>query len=137
MSGLFLLPRWAQAPKSLGVLDGQLAEMPDTPNAVSSQAASDHEGYMDPIDWTGTQAEAIAAIQETVQSLPRTKIVTTRKNYLHAEFRSQWIGFIDDVEFYVPDAGGVIHFRSASRTGYSDLGVNRKRMERIVDRLSR
>ncbi len=29
------------------------------------------------------------------------------------------------------DATKTVHFRSASRSGYSDLGVNRRRMEEI------
>ena len=39
--------------------------------------------------------------------------------------------FGDDVEFFFDEADSVIHFRSASRLGYSDLGVNRRRMEGI------
>jgi len=35
------------------------------------------------------------------------------------------------VEFRIDDAAGVIHVRSASRTGYWDLGVNRRRVEAI------
>ena len=40
--------------------------------------------------------------------------------------------YVDDVEFYINEKNKIIHFRSASRIGYSDLGVNRKRMEEIV-----
>jgi uncharacterized protein (DUF1499 family) len=39
--------------------------------------------------------------------------------------------FVDDVEFYIDERANLIHFRSASRLGYSDMGVNRKRMETI------
>jgi uncharacterized protein (DUF1499 family) len=63
--------------------------------------------------------------------MPRTDIVTLEEDYIHAECRSRIFGFVDDVEFWFDGANGVIHFRSASRMGYSDLGVNRKRMERI------
>jgi uncharacterized protein (DUF1499 family) len=35
------------------------------------------------------------------------------------------------VEFLVDPEAKVIHFRSASRVGRSDFGVNRKRMEEI------
>jgi uncharacterized protein (DUF1499 family) len=35
------------------------------------------------------------------------------------------------VEFLIDPDGKLIHFRSASRTGYSDMGVNRKRMTEI------
>jgi len=40
------------------------------------------------------------------------------------------------VEFFLDDATQTIHFRSASRLGYSDLGVNRKRMEEIRRRFT-
>jgi uncharacterized protein (DUF1499 family) len=50
---------------------------------------------------------------------------------IHAEFRSRVFGFVDDVEFFFPAGQRVIHVRSASRTGYSDFGVNRKRIERM------
>jgi uncharacterized protein (DUF1499 family) len=38
---------------------------------------------------------------------------------------------VDDVEFRIDGAAGVIHVRSASRKGYWDLGVNRRRVETI------
>ena len=50
--------------------------------------------------------------------------------FLHIEFTSKIFRFIDDVEFYFGEPG-VIHFRSASRIGRSDMGVNRDRMEEI------
>jgi uncharacterized protein (DUF1499 family) len=39
--------------------------------------------------------------------------------------------FVDDVEVVFDDDAKTIHFRSASRTGYGDLGVNRARMEQV------
>jgi uncharacterized protein (DUF1499 family) len=58
-------------------------------------------------------------------------VVARTESYLHAEFTSLFFRFVDDVEFLVDDAAKVIHVRSASRLGRSDLGVNRKRVERI------
>ena len=63
--------------------------------------------------------------------LPRAKLVEEDEDYLHYEFTSLLLRFVDDVEFVFDDATKTIHFRSASRTGYSDLGVNRRRMEEI------
>ena len=65
-----------------------------------------------------------------IAQMPRAKIVSKRGKFIHVEFKSKIFGFVDDVEFYF-DKEGVISFRSASRLGYSDLGVNRERMERI------
>jgi uncharacterized protein (DUF1499 family) len=59
------------------------------------------------------------------------KVVTVKANYIHAEFRSRLFGFVDDVEFSFDEDPKTVHLRSASRTGYYDFGVNRKRMERI------
>ena len=70
-------------------------------------------------------------IKELVEEMPRTKIVTVEDNYLHAEFRSSVFRFVDDVEFLIDPKERAIHFRSASRVGYSDFGVNRRRMEQI------
>jgi uncharacterized protein (DUF1499 family) len=66
-----------------------------------------------------------------IGAVPRLKIVTESGDYLHAEATSLIFRFVDDVEFFVDREAKVIHFRSASRVGHSDLGVNRARMENI------
>ena len=68
-------------------------------------------------------------MEEIIRSLPRSRIVTVHSGYVHAEFRSLLLGFVDDVEFFIDESEKLIHFRSASRVGQSDLGVNRQRME--------
>jgi len=53
---------------------------------------------------------------------------------MRVEFTSALFRFVDDVEFYFMKKQAdttIIHIRSASRIGYSDLGVNRKRIEKI------
>jgi uncharacterized protein (DUF1499 family) len=70
--------------------------------------------------------------------LKQSKIVVVEDNYIRAEFVSKIFRFVDDVEFYFPDKKSkelLIHVRSASRVGYSDLGVNRKRIEQIRRKL--
>ena len=52
-------------------------------------------------------------------------------DYLWATFRSRIWRFVDDTELRLDAAGKVIHVRSASRVGKGDLGVNRKRVERL------
>jgi uncharacterized protein (DUF1499 family) len=42
---------------------------------------------------------------------------------------------VDDVEFRVDAAAHLIRVRSAARTGYFDLGVNRRRVEDIRGKL--
>ncbi len=122
-------------PKNLGVTDGQLAKCPRTPNCVSTQAATDDRmHYIEPIRFEGDVATAKANLLQIVNGMERTKIITEADDYLHIEFRSQIMRFIDDVEFYIDGDAGLIHFRSAARLGVGDGGVNRRRMESIRKR---
>ncbi len=127
---LAMMSIFSRKPADLGVANGRLADCPTSPNCVSTQA-NDAEHRMEPIPFTGSSEEAMQRIKELVEEMPRTKIVTVEDNYLHAEFRSSVFRFVDDVEFLVDPKERAIHFRSASRVGYSDLGVNRRRMEQI------
>ena len=117
-------------PTNLGVQNSALAACPDSPNCVNS-FSTDAEHKIDPIRFTSSPDKAFADLKQTVQSMPRTKIVTENETYLYAEFASNLMGFVDDVEFYLDKTAGVIHVRSASRLGQSDLGVNRQRIEAI------
>jgi uncharacterized protein (DUF1499 family) len=108
----------------------RLAPCPRTPNCVSTQAPAGPQ-HMDPIPYTGSLAEGRARLLEVLRHHPRTRIVTEEADYLKAECRSEVFHFVDDVEFVFDDAAKRIDFRSASRLGRSDFGVNRKRMEEI------
>ena len=113
-------------PQNLGVKDGRLAACANKPNAVSSQAdASDAVHYIAPLQVPG----GMAAVRALLEKSERVHIVEAKPGYLYAEFSTKLMGYVDDVEFY--DDGKAIQVRSASRLGYSDLGVNRKRVEAI------
>lgn len=115
---------------TLGVTNGRLAECPDYTNCVSTQAA-DPEHHMNPIPFAQSAEQAQQQLEAAIQSMPRSRIVTSNTGYVHAEFSSLLFGFVDDVEVAIDEAEQLIHFRSASRAGRSDLGVNRKRMEQV------
>lgn len=113
-----------------------LKACPRSPNCVSSQAG-DPEHAIAPITYSGSLAEAYARLKKVLTEMKRTTIVTEKEDFLHAEARSFIFRFVDDVEFYFPSAEKVIHVRSASRVGNSDLGVNRKRVEEIRRRFAK
>ena len=117
-------------PDSLGVNAGQFAPCPNSPNCVSSQSA-DPDHRVEPFAYSSSPELAFQQLKTAIQSLERTKIVTETENYLHVEFTSSLMGFVDDVEFYLNKDKNAIEVRSASRLGESDLGVNRKRVESI------
>ncbi|HBI41798.1 MAG TPA: DUF1499 domain-containing protein [Planctomycetales bacterium] len=125
-----ILSATSRQPENLGVHEGRLAPCPNTPNCVSSQAGDDAH-RMASIPFDGDADEAMARLKAVLATQPRTTIIRADGDYLHAECASLLFRFVDDVEFWVDRVAKVIHFRSASRAGRSDLGVNRKRMEEI------
>jgi uncharacterized protein (DUF1499 family) len=114
------------------VLDpsGRLQPCPSSPNCVSS-LAQDPEHHMAPLPYRVDRTTSRRLLLSVVGAMPRTTLVTDEDHYLHYEFRSRVFGFVDDVEFLFDDEAALIQFRSASRTGYSDFGVNRSRMTAI------
>ena len=117
-------------PSNIGLQDGKLAPCPSSPNCVSTQSG-DPQHRIDALSFRGSRAQTMKAILTVVEKMQRTTIITQREDYLHVEYRTK-MGFVDDVEFYLDESIQTVHFRSASRIGYSDLGVNRKRMEKFT-----
>jgi uncharacterized protein (DUF1499 family) len=117
-------------PADLGVRDGRLKAPPPTPNGVSSQAADEAHGVA-PLRYAGDGGQAFARLRSLVATWPGVVIVAEAPGYLHAEFPTRWLRFVDDAEFLLDPTAGVIHVRSASRLGHSDLGTNRRRVEAI------
>ncbi|GBF79257.1 DUF1499 domain-containing protein [Aphanothece sacrum] len=116
-------------PTNLGVKDGKLTACPGTPNCVNSQS-SNNQFKIDPLP-----AVAISTLRKVIESMERTTIIEATDNYLYAEFKTPLMGYVDDVEFYLDPNENVLHVRSASRLGKSDLGLNRKRVEQIRAKL--
>jgi uncharacterized protein (DUF1499 family) len=130
LSSLILVQRSGTRPAGPGIVDGKLRPCPASPNCVSS-LSPDKAHYVDPLRYQDTRAEAKERLREVIASFPRARLVTIGDNYIHCEFTSALFRFVDDVEFHFDDAAKTIHLRSASRMGYSDLGVNRRRIEKI------
>ncbi|MPZ44434.1 MAG: DUF1499 domain-containing protein [Betaproteobacteria bacterium] len=125
----------ATPPADLGVRDGRLKPCPETPNCVSSQTQGKH--YVAPLAFADAPDAALARLKSILSGLERVRIVAESAGYLRAEVSSRVFGFVDDLEFHVDAAARVVHVRSAARLGYSDFGVNRKRMERIRAQFTR
>lgn len=117
-------------PSNIGLSNDRLAPCPSTPNCVSTQAI-DQAHSIQSIIYTGPQSDAMARLVGVVKTMARTKIIHQDSTYLYVEFTSSFWRFVDDVEFWVNDSQKSIQFRSASRLGKSDIGVNRNRMETI------
>nr|ADN16088.1 protein of unknown function DUF1499 [Gloeothece verrucosa PCC 7822] len=118
------------APDNIGIHEGKLAACPSTPNCVVSQDA-DSTHTIAPITYQTDRDAAKQTLIKVLGVVPRTTIIEETDDYIRVESESRLMGFIDDAEFYFPPDEKVIHVRSASRLGESDLGVNRRRLEQI------
>lgn len=103
---------------------------PDSPNCVSS-LAEDEQHLIAPLSFTGEAKTAMTKIEEIIKGMKRTEILTATDTKLHAVFTSKLFRFKDDIYFEVNEEEKTINVKSASRVGYSDLGVNKKRVEAI------
>lgn len=113
-----------------------LAPCPRSPNCVSS-LAPDADHRVAPLTLRVPAEQGWEAARRAVLALPRTRIVDERPGSLHAECTSRWLRFVDDLELALDPDGARIDVRSASRVGYSDLGVNRARVESLRAALRR
>ncbi len=127
--GLKVMSRGGTAPvrpESVASLPG----CPDSPNCVSSRPGEDAVHGLAPLVYSGDAAVALGRLKQ-VAVAEGGKLVRVHGGYMHFEFRSRLFHFVDDVEFLLGREPGRIEVRSASRSGYSDLGANRRRVERL------
>ena len=115
---------------SLGLQNNQLSACPETPNCVLSQNP-DSAHAIDSIPYRQSTSEARELLLKVLSVVPRTTVIENSGNYIRVEFQTNLLGFVDDGEFYFPSNEKLIHMRSASRMGESDLNLNHRRIEQI------
>lgn len=113
-----------------------LPPCPSSPNCVSSLAnISDTTHFIAPFKIVGALDVASLALKNALLSQDRTVITQETENSLHAEATSLIFRFVDDVDVILDSEARLFHIRSASRLGYGDFGVNRKRVEELRTKL--
>jgi uncharacterized protein (DUF1499 family) len=125
-------------PHNIGVANERLKPPSKTRNSVSSQAHlyTDHVqiqyASIEPLPFKNNNAAAsMQTLVATLKSMPGMTIVDAKPDYIYAQSTTKVLKFVDDIEFWVNPAKGVIDVRSASRLGREDFGVNRARVEVI------
>jgi uncharacterized protein (DUF1499 family) len=113
-----------------------LTPCPKTPNCVSS-VDTDRRHFVHPLRFSGKIEDARKNLLSILSKSKKARIVKVDDIFIHAEFTSRVFRFVDDVEFYIDDNSKLIHVKSASRVGFSDLGVNRRRVENIRKQFDR
>jgi uncharacterized protein (DUF1499 family) len=124
----------ARTPDRIGPVDGRLMGCPGPDNCVSSEA-DNPDRRVAPLTASGPVDEVMARLARAIGSMGG-EVVQMRGNYLRAVFTSGLWRFRDDLECLYDREAGRIEVRSASRVGYSDLGVNRKRVEQLKEILA-
>jgi uncharacterized protein (DUF1499 family) len=120
--------RAADAP---GMIGGSLAPCGTAPNCVSSLASGDPEHFVNGFEFDAGEADRMwQRLTESIRALDGN-LEKNAPPYLAATFSSTVFGFVDDFECLIDKDAGLIHVRAGARAGYSDLGVNRQRVEQI------
>ena len=122
----------ARTPSDIGLTAGRLASLPKSPNAVSSQA-EDEGKRVSPFPFKENLEESKQSLKHALYTYGNIEILTEESHYIHAVSTTKTMKYRDDLEFHFDEQAGVIHFRSASRVGYSDGGLNRERYNSLMD----
>lgn len=121
----------SQVPQ-LGIQGGQLAAVPESPNAVSTQT-DDLGKKISPLPFKHDPESTMEAIIAAVKQYGGARIIKQDRDYLYVVFTTPLMRFHDDAEFYLDETNRLVHFRSSSRAGYSDMGLNRKRYDMLKE----
>ncbi len=121
--------------KNTGLENGRLNSCPDLYNCVCSQYPDQKRHFEAPWEYQVSKAEMMDELKRVLNNEGNATLVIHDEHYLHAEFKVPVFGFIDDVEFYLSEDESLIHFRSASRLGTWDFGLNKIRMKKIKSQI--
>jgi uncharacterized protein (DUF1499 family) len=102
----------------------------------SGGAPANMEAWQASWKYSGDEAKAMERVAKLVRS-SGGKIRIRKPTYLAAVFTSAVFHFPDDVEFSLDPTHNDIAWRSASRLGEADLGVNANRMSALFAKWSK
>lgn len=119
-----------------GLVKGKLVRCPEKPNCVCSEYPEDKKHFVEPIKISdGIMNDVVDIIESIIRDLGG-KIVSKTENYIAGTFKSPFFKFTDDLEIRIDRDERLIHIRSAARVGYSDMGVNKRRVEVLVEQFN-
>ena len=129
---LFFALSWlTKSASAAGMVGGKLTQCPDKPNCVCSEFPDDSAHAIAPIQIpSGRETSALSLVKDLLLEMGG-EIQSETDSYLTTTFTSGFFRFVDDVEIRVDTKASLLHVRSASRAGYSDMGVNQIRVEEI------
>lgn len=114
----------------IGLVNGKFQEISSKPNCVSTQTAYDDK-RVEPLAFKDSLEASKAAIKKAFDSYGDIEIKEETDTYIYAVATTGTMKYHDDIEICLDQEAGVVHFRSASRAGYSDMGLNKTRFDAI------
>ncbi len=134
---LFALGVYSRSGQALGLAEGKLQPCPNKPNCVNSETTESNDHQIQPFSATNGDIDALwAALTEAVKA-GGGNIMEQTDDYLAAQYRSRWFGFVDDLELRRDNQSNIVHVRSASRVGRKDFDANKMRVEQLRAELVR
>lgn len=115
----------------LGMKGDVFHEIPSKPNCVSTQT-SQNDKKIEPLPFKSSLEASKTAIKKSFESYGSIEIKEENTHYIYAVATTGTMKYHDDIEVYFDESKQEVHFRSASRAGYSDMGLNRQRFDAIA-----
>lgn len=115
---------------TVGLVEGRLREIPNKDNSVSTQTQIEGKQII-AMPLKEDVMTSVKVMKEVLESYGGIDIIEEKNDYIYAVATTGTMKFHDDIEIYFDEAEGVIQYRSASRAGSSDMGLNRTRYEAL------
>ncbi|MDD7909726.1 DUF1499 domain-containing protein [Pseudovibrio exalbescens] len=115
-------------PVHLGYGQSGFSELDGKPNWVSSQTQHRNKRVA-PLPFKGSLSDTQEAVRTALTQLGGNEILSQTDSFWHVVFTTPTLRFHDDLELYFDQDTALIQYRSKSRSGTSDLGLNRRRYE--------
>lgn len=115
----------------LGVDHNKLREIPNKPNAVSTETRQ-VDKLIKALPLKQTLDASKVAMKQALAAYGGIEIKAEADNYIYAVATTATLKFHDDIEIYFDEDNNRLQYRSASRAGYSDGGLNRSRYQIIA-----
>jgi len=119
--------------KTPKLFNGHLLACPNKPNCINTEYPNQSSHYLAPFVFLSDQQNKIMPAAKKILLAMGATIHTENDDYLSATFTSKLFKFIDDFELRLDKTSQTLHIRSASRTGYSDFGVNKRRVKYFLE----
>jgi len=129
-ASVFFMIENNKVPSNIGVHNGKLSELKKTENGVSSQTTQNSK-KVEALAFNGDVAETKKVLIKAFDECGRYEINMNEENYIHVIFVSETMKFKDDLEIFIDIENNLVHYKSQSRVGNSDMGVNLERYNKI------